>query len=257
VRRKRGFLRQPASPRRAAAGAGPHGPPLLHHAVITGGSSGIGLAIARELAARGCRHITLVARNAGQLAAARTEVAAAAAAHSTVVRVASVDVTDAAAVEAAAARICQDAEGSEAAPGPPTLLFHCAGYAASRAFADLSAAEFRAQADVNYLGSVHVVRAFLPHMARPGQGGGNIILTSSLAGQVGTFGYAAYAPTKFALRGFAECLAMELAATAPSVNISLAYPPDTQTPGYDLENVTKPEECRLISESAGVWDPEV
>jgi 3-dehydrosphinganine reductase len=41
------------------------------------------------------------------------------------------------------------------------------------------------------------------------------------------------------------------------VNISLCYPPDTDTPGYEVENRKKPEACRLISESGGIWDPQV
>ena len=176
---------------------------------------------------------------------------------STVVRIVSVDVTNFEALDEAAKQLCGEKHATDTFPGPPTLLFHCAGYAVPLAFEDLSAATFRAQVDVNYLGSVHVVKAFLPHMSRPSHAGGNIVLTSSMAGQVGSFGFCAYSPTKFALRGLAESLSMELAAKRSHVNISVAYPPDTQTPGYEMENRMKPEECRLISETAGVWDPAV
>ncbi|KAL3777614.1 hypothetical protein ACHAW5_006765 [Stephanodiscus triporus] len=270
--------------------------PLLHHAIITGGSSGIGLSIAIELARRGCRHITLLARNEGQLAHAKRSVENAAAASTTEeavtttptrsVRTVSVDVTDFAALEKSIAELVVVAGGGDAKksddaradyelpprPGPPTLLFCCAGYSIPLAFEDLSVSDFRAQVDVNYLGTVHAVKSLLPYMmktdraenniAKAGTGtgggrGGNIVLTSSMSGQAGTYGYSAYSPTKFALRGFAECLSMELAAKRSNVNISLVYPPDTRTPGYENENRRKPEECRLISESAGVWDPDV
>jgi 3-dehydrosphinganine reductase len=77
-------------------------------------------------------------------------------------------------------------------------------------------------------------------------------LTSSAAGQVGVFGFTAYAPTKFALRGFAECLHMELS-TQP-ISIQLAFPPDTNTPGYQQEQQLKPRECHLISESTGLYE---
>ena len=83
------------------------------------------------------------------------------------------------------------------------------------------------------------------------------MLTSSMSGQAGTYGYSAYSPTKFVLQGFAEYLSMELAACDSNVHVSLSYPPDTRTPGYENENRNKPEGCRLISESAGVWDPDV
>lgn len=273
VRRKRSFL-----PSFGRSGNGNRsdatnddGHPLLQHAVITGGSSGIGLSIAIELAKRGCPHITLVARKEGQLADARRSVEGASAAHSasragagggSVVRTVSVDVTDFEALERAAAELCGGANDDDGAdggpPGPPTLLFHCAGYSAPLAFEDLPASSFRGHVSVNYLGSVHVVKAFVPHMARGRRpAGGNIVLTSSMAGQIGAFGFSAYSPTKFALRGFAESLSMELAANESNVNVSLAYPPDTNTPGFVLENQSKPEECRLISETAGVWEPEV
>ena len=239
--------------------------PLLYHAVITGGSSGIGLSIAIELAKRGCRHITLVARKEGQLADAKVLIEKAATlAKSTTsfVHTVSVDVTDFSALEKAVANLCvgDDTNNNDTTnntPGPPTLLFHCAGFSIPLAFEDLSAANFHSQMNVNYLGSVYVVKAFLPYMTNAKHIGGNIILTSSMSGQAGTFGYSAYSPTKFALRGFAECLSMELAAKKSNVNISLAYPPDTKTPGYEIENQNKPEECRLISEGSGIWDPDV
>lgn len=260
VRRKREFIPSFAAQESNDANADKHHP-LLQHAVVTGGSSGIGLSIAIELAKRKCRHITLVARKEGQLADAKrlVEEAAQAANGTTSVRVMSVDVTNFTALESAVAKLCGEIKnGSKVSPpGPPTMLINCAGYAIPLAFDDLTDSDFRAQVDVNYLGSVHVVKAFLPYMARPQHIGGNIILTSSMSGQAGTFGYSAYSPTKFALRGFAECLSMELAAKKSNVNISLAYPPDTKTPGYEVENQSKPEECRIISESGGIWEPDV
>ena len=256
--------------------------PLLGHAVITGGSSGIGLAIALDLARRGCRNITLIARKEGQLLDAKRLVEAASSRCSTtetpaIVRIVSVDVTNFEALDKAISKLIignndtnddsvANAIGAETStnvslrPGPPTLLFHCAGYSLPLAFDDLSPSDFRAQMDVNYLGSVHIVKAILAYMTK----GGNIVLTSSMSGQAGTYGYSAYSPTKFALRGFAECLSMELATrrrglTTMSnyVNVSLAYPPDTKTPGYEIENRSKPEACRLISESGGIWDANV
>jgi len=243
--------------------------PLLQHAVITGGSSGIGLSIAIELAKQRCRHITLLARNEQQLVGAKLLVEKAAAVATTTskvssttsVHILSVDVIDFSALEKAVANHISSINNTTA-PGPPTLLFHCAGMSIPLAFEDLSASNFYTQMNVNYLGSVHVVKAFLPYMTNTQQQqkhsiGGNIILTSSMSGQTGTFGYSGYSPTKFALRGFAECLSMELAAKKSNVNISLAYPPDTKTPGYEIENRNKPEECRLISEGSGIWDPDV
>lgn len=269
VRRKRSF--SPILPSMTSSGSYDSNHPLLHHAVITGGSSGIGLSVAIELAKRKCRHITLVARREGQLQNAQKLVREASS-NATKIHILSVDVTDFDTLQKKAAYLCTATEenasskGTQSAnAGPPTLLFNCAGYAIPLSFADLSPSDFAAQVNANYLGSIHVVKAFLPYMLgtqQPNRGntvGGNIILTSSMCGQLGTYGYSAYAPTKFALRGFAECMSMELDAAgkeANRVNISVCYPPDTKTPGYEVENEKKPEACRLISEGAGIWDPQ-
>uniref|UniRef100_A0A7S1BAH4 3-ketodihydrosphingosine reductase n=1 Tax=Corethron hystrix TaxID=216773 RepID=A0A7S1BAH4_9STRA len=82
-----------------------------------------------------------------------------------------------------------------------------------------------------------------------------VALVSSAAGQVGIVGYACYSPTKFALRGFAEALAMEMG--AHRVDVTVAYPPDTDTPGYAAEmEEGKPEECTLISGEMGLYSAE-
>ena len=62
--------------------------------------------------------------------------------------------------------------------------------------------------DANYIGSVYATRAVITDMKRHNTG--RIVFTSSQAGQVGIFGYTAYSATKFALRGFAEALQMEV-----------------------------------------------
>ena len=62
--------------------------------------------------------------------------------------------------------------------------------------------------DVNYIGSVYATRAVIADMKQ--QNSGRIVFTSSQAGQLGVFGYTAYSASKFALRGFAEALQMEV-----------------------------------------------
>lgn len=254
VRRKRNlfhsFAPKPSSDAENSSSSISRSYPLLQHAVITGGSSGIGLSIALDLAKRGCENITLLARKEGQLAEAKKQVEEAGKKDSkvTIVRTVSIDITDDKALDKIAEELCGEV-------GPPSLLFNCAGVALPLDFEDLSPSNFQSQVKLNYLGSTHIVKAFLPYMEQ--HIGGNIVLTSSMSGQTGTYGYSAYAPTKFALRGFAECLSMELAAHKSNVNIMLAYPPDTNTPGYEIENQNKPEACRLISESGGIWEPDV
>ena len=253
VRRKRNFL--PSFTQTPSDNTNDnHRCPLLQHAVVTGGSSGIGLSIAVELANRGCDNITILARKESQLAEAKKSVEETVAvskikgAKATSVRTVSIDITDDKALIKVAETLCGEV-------GAPTLIFNCAGVSVPLDFEDLSTSTFQSQVNLNYLGSTYIVKAFLPYMEK--HIGGNIILTSSMSGQTGTYGYSAYSPTKFAIRGFAECLSMELAAHKSNVNIMLAYPPDTNTPGYEIENKLKPEACRLISESGGIWEPNV
>lgn len=61
---------------------------------------------------------------------------------------------------------------------------------------------------------------------------GRIAFVSSAAGQLGIYGYSAYAPAKFALRGFAEALQMEL--EPYNIAITVLYPPNTDTEGFQV-----------------------
>ena len=136
----------------------------------------------------------------------------------------------------------------------PDILFNVAGMALAKSFQDTSPQEFHDLLQVNYIGSVNITHAFLPKLicnTKPK----TILYTSSMAGQTGVYGYTAYAGSKYALRGFAEALSMELA--PHNILIQVAFPPDTDTPGYKIENIGKPKECMLISEDGGLWDASV
>ena len=69
--------------------------------------------------------------------------------------------------------------------------------------------------------------------------------TPQIAAAASFLGYSSYAPTKFAVRGFADAIRNELLGTG--VRVSIAYPPDTETPGFKQENRTKPPECARIA----------
>jgi len=105
---------------------------------------------------------------------------------------------------------------------------------------------------VNYFGSAQVSHAVVSGMKGRREGG--ILFVSSQGGLCGVFGFAAYSASKFALRGLAESLAMEL--KPYNVSVTMGFPPDTDTPGFAKENIDKPKETQLISESAGLQSPE-
>jgi 3-dehydrosphinganine reductase len=107
--------------------------------------------------------------------------------------------------------------------------------------------------NVNVVGGVNTTRALLPSLKRSAlaTGSGRIIFVSSQVAQAPIYGYSAYAASKWAVRGLAEVLNMEL--KPYGIYVSVAYPPDTNTPGYENEMESKPEITKKISESGSVF----
>jgi 3-dehydrosphinganine reductase len=210
--------------------------------LITGGSSGIGKAIAMEAVGDGCK-VFVVARDRVKLDAAISEIQQ----HKAGSQVAgmSASVTDSAALEAAV-------EAAEAQHGPIDLLVNSAGMPVPGYFEDLSIDDFSSQIDVNYLGTVRTIQAVLPGMKSLGHGW--IVNVSSVAGFKGVFGYTAYCGSKFAVNGFSEALRAEL--ERYNIGVSLVCPPDTRTPGLEAEEASKPEETKKLSAAGTLLEPE-
>jgi 3-dehydrosphinganine reductase len=194
------------------------------HVIVTGGSSGIGLATARLLAGRGAK-VSLIARGRERLEAAAKEVSAAA-------RVA--DVADRAAVTRAVAEL-EEEQGQ-----PCDVLITSAGLARPGHFLELPDEVFRQMIEVDYFGTLHALRAVVPGMVERGRG--SVVAVSSAAGLIGIFGYSAYGPAKFAVRGLMESLRAELAPCG--VHVGVVFPPDVDTPQLAEENRFKPQETR-------------
>jgi 3-dehydrosphinganine reductase len=216
---------------------------LSKRVIVTGGSSGIGKSIAVAAAKQGIAEVVIIARNKERLEEARKEIVQANS--SIVVKALSVDVGRPESLAEAAKEICtQDQK-----PPKTTHLFCCAGAAYPQYFQDIPPEEFSKAVHTNQLGSIFTAQAFVPLMTS-----GSVTFCSSGAGQIGVFGLASYSPTKFALRGYAECLHIELCESP--IYVQVAYPPDTDTPGFAEENKTKPYETKKISEMAGLANPE-
>jgi 3-dehydrosphinganine reductase len=208
------------------------------HAIVTGGSSGIGLALVRRLAARGDR-VSVLALDDADLAAL------AAAPPSAAVRTAGVDVSDRDAVTAAVV-------AAQQAHGPCDLLVTSAGIVTPGRFWELPDTEFTRHMAVNYFGTLWPVRAVVPSMVQ--RRAGSIVMISSFAGLLGVYGYGAYSPTKFAVRGLAETLRMEL--KPHGVHVAAVYPSDVDTPMLAAENELKPPETAAVSGTAKLQTPE-
>jgi 3-dehydrosphinganine reductase len=213
------------------------------HVLVTGGSSGIGLETARRALARGAR-VSVIARNADRLTRAVDELERGSA--RTRVAGEPADVTDPKRLDAAIALLV-------AQFGPVDVLVTCAGEARPGHFEQLPLQVFEDQMALNYFGTLHAVRAVVPTMLE--RRAGHLLLVSSTAGLVGVYGYSAYAPAKFALRGLAETLRAEL--KPYGIVVSCAYPPDTDTPGLTRESLEKPEATARISAAVKVRSPAV
>lgn len=205
------------------------------HVFITGGSSGIGLALAHRAAAEGAR-VSILARSQAKLEEAKQAIRLA-----TGIDVAtfSADVRDFDAVRRAA---------EEA--GPVDVLVVNQGVFVPGELAKQELEEVRFMIDVNLIGSFNMIKAFLPAMkARTDRRPASIALMSSQAGQVGIYGYTAYSASKFGLRGLAEALQQEI--IADDIHVSLVFPPDTDTPGLVEENKKRPPLTSIIAASSG------
>lgn len=199
------------------------------HVIVVGGSTGIGLSMAIQAAKERARAITLVSRSQEKLQAARQAVLASAADPGCAVDTISADATNFKTMAVAIDSAVQT-------HGPPDYLICAAGASHPGYFLQQPVETFRDSMELNYMGTVVCLKAAVPHMAAVRQG--HCILISSGAGLSGWLGYSSYSPTKFAIRGLAEALRNEL--TGFNIKVSIAYPPDTDTPGFEHENKTKP-----------------
>lgn len=198
------------------------------HVVITGGSSGIGEALAAATAARGAK-LTLLARGADRLAAVAEPLGAAGVPCDVSDRDAVTDVLATAAVER----------------GPVDVLVCSAGITLPGRFLEAEDQTFRDMVEVDYYGTLWPVRAVAPSMVE--RRSGSIVGVASAAALVGVYGYAAYGAAKFAVRGLFETLRTEL--VPHGVHVGCVYPPDVDTPMLAAENLVKPAETKAIAGS--------
>ena len=214
------------------------------HAIISGGSSGIGLSLACQLASEGW-NLSLLARDEPKLRTAQNQISALRRDRAQDVRIYVADVAN----EIATTTAMQQAVE---ALGIPDLLIANAGITHPGNFVDLSPDVFRRIMEVNYFGTLHMLKAALPAMCE--RRSGHVVLVSSGAGLIGIHGYTAYAPSKFAIRGLAESLRSEL--KQHDIGISVVYPPDTDTPQLAEENELKSLATRRISANARILSAE-
>jgi len=208
--------------------------------LVTGGSSGIGLATAHLLAQMGA-NVWLIASRQEKLENALFSVQAACVNPSQRCGMVTADVSDSDQVEKAVAQVIEST-------GVPDLLINSAGVCQPGYVQELDLGLFRWMMDVNYYGTLHVTKALLPAMIE--RRSGYIVNISSMAGFVGLFGYTAYGASKFAVRGFSEALRAEM--KPYGIGVSIVYPPDTDTPQLTYEKQFKPVETQALTGTASM-----
>ena len=179
-------------------------------AAVTGASSGIGRALAQELAARGC-DLALADRDEAGLASVASELATT----GRKVTTHRLDVSDGQAIGQFAA------DATRAHPSL-NIVINNAGVALFGGFNEIDQAEMEWLFNINFWGVVHGTRAFLPHLAR--QRAAHIVNLSSIFGIIAPPGQSAYAAAKFAVRGFSESLRHELATANSPIRLSDVHP---------------------------------
>jgi len=179
--------------------------------LITGASSGFGEACARHLAARGYRVFGTSRKASFDAADLRSPQDAS-------YNMIPMDVRDDDSVQRGIDFVLREA-------GRVDIAVCNAGYGLAGAVEDTTVEEAREQLDTNFFGVWRVVRRVLPHMRR--QGGGHLVIVSSLAGLMGIPFQAAYSASKFALEGLAEALRMEVKPWG--IHIVLIEPGDFRT----------------------------
>ncbi|MGW0247559.1 SDR family NAD(P)-dependent oxidoreductase [Nocardia goodfellowii] len=184
-------------------------------AVVTGAGSGIGQALARQLAASGAR-LALTDIDEAGLAATVQQVRALGGE----VRAEPLDVRDRAAMAAYAARV-------RAQFGAVHLVVNNAGVSFTGEIIETEYADLERVMQVNFWGVVHGTKAFLPHLIASGDG--HLVNISSVFGLVAFPGQSAYSAAKFAVRGFTEALRMELRAAGHPVRVTCVCPGGVKT----------------------------
>lgn len=204
-------------------------------ALVTGGSSGIGLATAKELKREGAR-VILVSRRMSRLKRAKRKVGP-----GTVIL--ECDVADPDSIKGLERALTKKSLGLD-------VLINCAGMVEPFPLGELTDEQIRGTIETDLIGAVNVTRGLLPLMNRPGY----IVNVSSMAGLMGIYGYTAYSAAKFGLIGFSEALRMEM--EPEGIGVSVVVPQDVNTPQLEYEKVRRPRELDAVAGGVSSVSPE-
>uniref|UniRef100_A0A7S2WFY2 3-dehydrosphinganine reductase n=1 Tax=Mucochytrium quahogii TaxID=96639 RepID=A0A7S2WFY2_9STRA len=214
------------------------------HVVITGGSEGMGFQLAKELFLMGAK-VTIMARTKAKLEKAKSDILS-------LKKTSPLSIKDSASIEFVPCNVTDYKAVGETMKEavklqggvPINTTIMSAGRSVPGYFLDQDPQVFMDQMNLNYMGCVNVSKVAAAMMIESGTKG-HLVLVSSCAASASFTGYSSYAPTKSAVRGLADAMRNELRGFG--IQVHIAYPPDTDTPGFEKENETKPKETLEIS----------
>ncbi|KDN37592.1 NAD(P)-binding protein [Tilletiaria anomala UBC 951] len=210
--------------------------PERKNVLITGGSQGLGLALAELLASKGA-NVTIVARNVDKLEQALEKIKKASASPKTQSHAyISADVSTFNGAKQAVKKCSQ----------VPDTLFCCAGGAKPGHFLEQEEQDFEMGLKMDYWTALASTHATARAMREAGVEG-KIVLVSSLVGLFGLVGYSQYAPMKYAIRGLAETLRSEF--LLYNITVHCYFPATILSPGFETEQLTKPHVLKEIEKS--------
>ncbi|KAH9966064.1 oxidoreductase [Russula dissimulans] len=221
--------------------------PSGRHCYVTGGSAGLGLALAILLTKKGA-DVSIVARNKENLQKALAQLEAARVNPNQILKAHSFALGTLEAANDALEAACVPHGGQT-----PDAVFLCAGKSTPGFFIEQTEESMRKGMDDTYWLAAHSAMAASKRMVRT-RTEGKIVFVSSILGYFGMIGYSTYSPGKHAIRGLAETLRQEL--LLYSIDVQIYMPVTMYSPGYEEENKTKPALVLKIEQSDPGLSPE-
>ncbi|KAF4957409.1 hypothetical protein FGADI_3145 [Fusarium gaditjirri] len=213
--------------------------------LITGASEGMGLSVATQLSAKGA-NIVLVSRSASKLEAALFTVKAAAKNPQTQrFHYIAADVSAESYAKPLLGEVISWNNGQA-----PDIIWTIAGFSFPELFVDMEMKSMRQHMDVNFWGTAEMAHAVMrewlavdkPVEKEPK----HLIMTGSVCACYSPPGYTPYTPSKYAMRGLAECIQQEVMLYPQNVQVHLVLPGTILSPGNVRENENKPEITKTI-----------
>jgi len=212
--------------------------------MVSGGSSGIGLALSRQLTLAGA-HVYILARRLENLTNTILELKSLKQYPEQKIGLISADVSREKTTLSIIEKFIQKV-------GVPDYLINSAGITYPGTILELPMDVYHDMMNVNYFGMVTLIKAMLPAMIK--KGSGHIVNISSFVGFYASYGYSAYAASKFAVKGFSDVLRAEL--KPEGIHISVVFPADVDTPQLAFERELQSQIMRDINTAGGLMSPD-